>query len=354
MFVEGPPSPGFAAPQGHATGDNNHNKGFTPRSRQNSGVFNRDENNTMVRSLHTGRRPPQRSRTTHEHIPSGPQVLTLTVTTSHSRPHTPGAADISPAALVKGREAQSASVPTVEQQTEGTDAVTDLQRPARRLKLGKPRRSYSVMDYEPVLPPWQRRTAPGARLTFTGLPTEMLYAFFDFLDPIDATCLGLANKQLYAIHRRLHGSVPLSVRRDGPNELEWAWHRAAYPAPEPALCALTPCYVDDYDKAAVAAPAVMGNQQHLTALRVRGKGLCRKCGVSRCELHKHIVEWMPAEYEYCSVRDQFVPSPEGKDVAAAKKSCYRSNPTNNSRCGRHRVARRREEAGRSSSSAVAA
>lgn len=267
-----------------------------------------------------------------------------------------------PVALVKGREAQSVSLPTVEQQqqqTEGIDAVTALQPPARRPKLGKPRRSYSVMDYEPVLLPWQRRTAPGARLTFTTLPTEMHFAIFDFLDPIDATCLGLASKHLYAIHRRLHGAVPLSVRRDGPNELEWAWHRAAYPAPTPALSALTPCY-DAGDKA-VAAVAVNNapvpppgsqQQQHLTALRVRGKGLCRKCGVSRCELHKHIVEWMPAEYEYCSVRDRFVPSP-GRE-AATKSSCYRSNPTNHNRCGRHRVVRRREEAGRSSSSAVGA
>lgn len=329
LFVEGSQSQGFAPSVGHATGDSNL-KGFTPRSRQNSGVFNRDDINAMVRSLHNGRRLPQRSRTTHEHIPSGPQLLAFTVTPTHSRPHTPGpmtSADISPAPVVKGREVQSASLPAVEQQqSESIDSVAALQPSSqRRPKMGKPRRSYSVMDYEPVLP-WQR-PAPGA-LTFSTLPAEMHFAFFDFLDPIDATCLGLTNKHMYSIHRRMHGSVPLSVRRNGPNELEWAWHRAAYPAP-PELT-MTPCKA--VDQAAASS--------HLTALRVRGKGLCRKCGVSRCELHKHLVEWMPAGYEYCSVRDRFVPSPQGEEADARKKSCYMSNPTNHNRCGRHRPKRR--------------
>ncbi|CAN8105860.1 unnamed protein product [Discula destructiva] len=329
MFVEGPQPSGFASSKGHATpGDNNH-KGFTPRSRQNSGVFNRDDHNAMARSLHSGRRPPQRSRTTHEHIPAGPQVLTFSVAPSPSRPHSP-TPGFSPAAVVKGREAQSVSFPSTEQQqTESADLVTALQpSQQRRPKLGKPRRSYSVMDYEPVLP-WQR-PAPGA-LTFSTLPAEMHFALFDFLDPIDATCLGLTCKYMYSIHRRMHGSVPLSVRRDGPNELEWAWHRAAYPAP--SELAMTPCKPPSPPTAAAAAAGP------LTALRVRGKGLCRKCGVSRCELHKHIVEWMPANYEYCSVRDRFVPLPAG-EAEALKKSCYMSNPTNSNRCGRHRVKRR--------------
>ncbi|KAJ4396276.1 hypothetical protein N0V93_000495 [Gnomoniopsis smithogilvyi] len=325
MFVEGPQSQGFSSQQSHASADLNH-KGFTPRSRQNSGIFNRDEHNLLVKGLHNGRRPPQRSRTTHENIPTGPQVLTLTMAPTQPRPRTPSSGrpvELTPAAAAKGREAQSASVPEVEQQqSERSDVVAALPPQRRRPQLGKPRRSYSVMDYEPVLP-WQRPTY-GA-LTFSSLPAEVHFAFFDFLDPIDATCLGLTNKHFYSIHRRLHGSVPLSVRRDGPNELEWAWHRAAYPTPS---LAMTPCSADMGNKAA----------SHLTALRVRGKGLCRKCGVSRCELHKHIVEWMPPNYEYCSVRDRFVPAPD----AEAKKSCYMSNPTKTNRCGRHRVKRRED------------
>lgn len=325
MFVEGPQSQSFASTQSHVTGDTNH-KGFTPRSRQNSGIFNRDDHNTMIKSLHNGRRPPQRSRTTHENLPAGPQIFTLTMAPSQTRPHTPSfetPVEFLPAAAVRGRESQGVSLPTVEQQqSENSDSIAALPPPQqRRPQLGKPRRSYSVMDYEPV-PPWQR-PAYGA-LTFFSLPAEIHFAFFDFLDPIDATCLGLTNKYFYSIHRRMHGSVPLSVRRDGPNELEWAWHRAAYPTPS---LAMTPCSVDvGKDKAT----------SHLTSLRVRGKGLCRKCGVSRCELHKHIVEWMPPDYEYCSVRDRFVPSP-GEE---ARKSCYMSNPTKTNRCGRHRVKRR--------------
>lgn len=327
MFVEGPQSQGFTSSQSHATGDVNH-KGFTPRSRQNSGIFNRDDHNTMVRSLHSGRRPPQRSRTTHENVPAGPQVLTFTMASSQARPQPTSSvtpAELSPAAAVKGREVQRTSLPTAEQQqSENSDSITALPHPQRRRpQLGKPRRSYSVMDYEPVLP-WQRPTY-GA-LTLSSLPAEMHFAVFDFLDPIDATCLGLTNKHFYSIHRRMHGAVPLSVRRDGPNELEWAWHRAAYPTPS---LALTPCSADMSSNKAAS---------QLTALRVRGKGLCRKCGVSRCELHKHLVEWMPPEFEYCSVRDRFVPTP-GED---ARRSCYMSNPTKTNRCGRHRVKKRED------------
>lgn len=327
MFVEGPQSQGFASSQSHVPGDMNH-KGFTSRSRQNSGIFNRDEHNVMIKSLHNGRRPPRRSRTTHENIPTGPQVFTFTMGPPQGRPRTPSSgpsAEVLPAAVAKGREAQSISTPKMEQQqSESSDSVAALPPPQRRRpQMGKPRRSYSVMDYEPVLP-WQRPTY-GA-LTFSSLPAEVHFAFFDFLDPIDATCLGLTNKHFYSIHRRMHGSVPLSVRRDGPNELEWAWHRAAYPTPS---LAMTPCSVDVGSNKAAS---------QLTALRVRGKGLCRKCGVSRCELHKHIVEWMPPNYEYCSVRDRFVPSP-GEEV---KKSCYMSNPTKSNRCGRHRLKKRED------------
>lgn len=353
MFVEGVGSQGLASSQGHTNGDVNH-KGFTPRSRQNSGLFNRDDHNAMIRSLHNGRRPPQRSRTTHENIQTGPQVLTIMMASSHlsqPRHHTQTAltpAQVSAAAASQETKAQSASVSTLEQpSSETSDSVAPLAQLPRRPKLGPPRRSYSVTDYEPVPP--EQRPAVGA-LTLTTLPSEIHFAIFDFLDPIDATCLGLTNRHLYAIHRRMHGSVPLSVRRDGPNELEWAWHRAAYPTPSMSALPLCPSSSSSSSSpssspsaaaAAVAAVAVAANDDkktaagHLAALRVRGKGLCRKCGVSRCELHKHIKEWMPAEYEYCSVRDMFVHTP-GEE---ARPHCYMSNPTNSTRCGRHRVRR---------------
>lgn len=309
MFVEANQVQGFAPSSGHATGEGNI-KGFTPRSRQNSGHFTREDHNAMMRNLHLGgRRPPQRSRTTHEQIPNGPHVVT------YAKPETPTPAPVSAAKTPPEEQAQPAADVTPEAQ-ESADSITPLgqenNRPShpRRPKLGAPRRSYSVMDYEPVPPEQQPASGP---LTLSTLPPELHFAIFDQLDPIDATCLGLANRHFYSIHRRMHGSVPLSVRRDGPNELEWAWHKAAYPSP-----AVSPSTTNTLD---------------LAALRVRGKGLCRKCGVSRCELQKHIRDWMPENYEYCSVRDKFVSKP-GEE---AKAHCYMSNPTNTTRCGRHRL-----------------
>lgn len=332
MFVEGDHSQGFASAQGHAPGDVNH-KGFTPRSRQNSGLFSKEDHNAMMRSLHTGRRPPQRSRTTHENIPAGPQVLTFTMAPPQPpQPRSQAPASIPAVAAAKETKVQSASVSTpLQQDQETSDSVGPLARShhPRRPKLGAPRRSYSVMDYEPV-PPEQRPSS--GPLTLSTLPSELHYALFDFLDPIDATCLGLTNHHFYEIHRRMYGSVPLSVRRDGPNELEWAWHRAAYPNPSiPMSMAMTSATMGTAGSGCGGGSS--DKASHLAALRVRGKGLCRKCGVSRCELHKHIVEWMPADYEYCSVRDKFVPRP-GEE---ARAHCYMSNPTNTTRCGRHRV-----------------
>lgn len=326
MFVEGDHA------QGHASGDVKP-KVFTPRSRQNSGLFNKEDHNAMLRSLHNGRRPPQRSRTTHENIPAGPQVLTYSMAPAQPRYPTP--VSVPAAAAAKETKAQSASLSTPQQQEQETsDSVGPLARSQhpRRPKLGAPRRSYSVMDYEPVPP--EQRPASGP-LTLSTLPSELHYTLFDFLDPIDATCLGLTNSHFYTIHRRMHGAVPLSVRRDGPNELEWAWHRAAYPSPAIPMSMAMTSTMGTAGASCGSGGGSSDKASHLAALRVRGKGLCRKCGVSRCELHKHIVDWMPANYEYCSVRDKFVPRP-GEE---ARAHCYMSNPTNTTRCGRHRIKR---------------
>lgn len=306
-------------------------KGFSPLSRQNSGLFTREEQ-VLARNPHTARRLPQRSRTTHEHIPLGPQILTFTrpqPPQQHASTSTvPTQNTVGAAAVAEGEKAQNASVPTPDAQNvqnESADSVTPLEssRPpqARRPKLGPPRRSYSVTDCEPVPP--EQRPSSGA-LTLSTIPAELHYAVFDFLDPIDSACLGLTNSHFYAIHRRMHGSVPLSSRRDGPNELEWAWHLASRPIAG---------HHGGSTSAATTNTLGAGDKASLASLRVHGKGLCRKCGVSRCELHKHIREWVPETHEYCSVRDKFVPKP-GED---ARAHCYMSNPRNTSRCGRHRL-----------------
>jgi hypothetical protein len=165
------------------------------------------------------------------------------------------------------------------------------------------------------------------------LPPELHFAFFDFLDPIDSTCLGLTNKHFYAIHRRLHGTVSLTVRRDGPNDLEWAWHLAGN------LVRKNPSVVMNSTDAAAAEAALQGlgekEKKALSQLRVRGHGYCRMCGVTRCQLHKHIQEWMGEGLEYCSVKQKFGPvAPEG-----SKSYCYMSKPGDARRCGRHYVRR---------------
>lgn len=195
----------------------------------------------------------------------------------------------------------------------------------RRPPLPPPRRSYSVMDCEPE--PQIHRLS--SRMTLMDLPVDLHYAMFDFLDLIDSTCLGLTNKHLYAIHRRMRGTVALSTRRNGPNELEWAWHFAGalslVPTPPQAVVAPN-----------TATTSSQQQQQHdgaaaLSKLRVRGQAYCRKCGVTRCELHKHIQEWMGDAYEYCSVKQKFGPvASEG-----AKAFCYMSKPGDPHRCGRH-------------------
>ncbi|KAK7424410.1 hypothetical protein QQZ08_008669 [Neonectria magnoliae] len=177
-----------------------------------------------------------------------------------------------------------------------------------RPKLPPPRRSYSVMDYEPI-PPGQPQ--PPKDFTLLDLPSELHYAIFDFLDPLDSVCLGLTNPNFYEIHRRMHGTVPLSSRYSGPNDLEWAW-RGAGPLVHPK------------DRTAAKENA-------MEQMRVKGQVYCRKCGISRCELHRHIKGWMGEGYEYCSIKEVYG-KPAGED---AKQYCYMKSPKNPHRCGRH-------------------
>lgn len=190
------------------------------------------------------------------------------------------------------------------------------------------------MDYEPL--PHHHRPPPqgSGGLSLMDLPGELHYAIFDYLDRIDSTCLGLTNKHFYAIHRRMHGSVPLSSRRDGPNELEWAWHlhiaqKAIGAAGRTRALFLTP---DDSGEAGTQEQKEK-EKKALSKLRVKGQAYCRKCGVCRCELHKHIQDWMGEGMEYCSVKQKFGPVA----LEGAKPFCYMSTPRDPTRCGRHRV-----------------
>ena len=177
----------------------------------------------------------------------------------------------------------------------------------RRPKLPPPRRSYSVQDYEPV-PPGQ--PMPGKNYTILDLPSELHYYIFDFLDPIDSVCFGVTNSNFYEIHRRLHGTVALSSRYSGPNDREWAW-RGAGPL------------VHRGDRQA--------RENALEQMRLKGQVYCRKCGISRCELHRHLKDWIGENIEYCSIKDIY-----GKPAAEdAKPYCYLKSPKHPNRCGRH-------------------
>lgn len=154
--------------------------------------------------------------------------------------------------------------------------------------------------------------SPKRRLVFLDLPTEIHLSVLDLLDRIDSTCLGLTNHYFYAIHHRRHGAVPLSAGRDGPNDLEWAWRFATRPL----------CEAKSGEK-----PARRNEETPEGAERPR----CRMCGVTRCELARHVRDWMPDGLEYCAVSDRYGPPAS----SGASSYCRKWSPRHRRRCGRH-------------------
>ncbi len=184
-------------------------KGFVSSGRQDYAITREEYRMKELSQYREAKRAPRRSQTHHNY--QIPQAPTVTLHTIHQQPRVPE----------KYRD--DAAPASGQHQRDAGDLARQEQRATRRRPtLGQPRRSYSVMDYEPI--PHHHR--PSARMTLLDLPSELHFAIFDFLDPIDSTCLGLTNKHFYDIHRRMHGTISLSARRDGPNELEWAWHLA--------------------------------------------------------------------------------------------------------------------------------
>lgn len=284
----------------------------------------------------SGVRAPRRSQTHYEYqLPSPPATLTIRTIRELPQEHQPNepapTTSTHPASVVSSAGPRSSEQASPHRAAPAVASAAQQQPPpaVRRPPLPPPRRSYSVMDYEPM-PHHHRPSARG--MTLLNLPKELHYAIFDFLDPIDSTCFGLAAPQLYAIHRRLHGTVPLSARRYGPNELEWAWHLAGGPPTISPLSKTQPPLPAPSSSVERAEDRKENNG--LVKLRVRGQAYCRKCGVCRCELHKHIQGWVGEGLEYCSVKQKFRPeAPEG-----AKPYCYMSMPKDPSRCGRHHAA----------------
>ncbi|OIW29152.1 hypothetical protein CONLIGDRAFT_578185 [Coniochaeta ligniaria NRRL 30616] len=290
-----------------------------PGTPQGGMAFDREEHRLKEMSLlrdHT--RSPRRSHTFQDY-----QIPTPTSFSVHTLRQQPQEVHVQPA-----------TPPTPSQTPDTPPEQQRLARPARPA-LGPPRRSYSVMNYEPL--PHHHRPPPRGSdgLSLMDLPGELHYAIFDFLDPIDSTCLGLTNKHLYAIHRRMHGTVPLSTRRDGPNELEWAWH-LHIAAKGSAVDRNPAVFVTEDGSGQAKTREEKEKEKHMLAkLRVKGQAYCRKCGVCRCELHKHIQDWMGEGMEYCSVKQKFGPVA----LEGSKPFCYMSMPRDPTRCGRHRVRR---------------
>ncbi|KAG5960141.1 hypothetical protein E4U58_004739 [Claviceps cyperi] len=202
-----------------------------------------------------------------------------------------------------------------------------------------PRRSYSVTDQEP-----EPQHAHAPKTThLLDLPPELHYQLFEYLDPLDGACFGLSHPHLYAIHRRKNGSVPLHSRYPGPNDLEWAW-RGAGPLLRRGNCpsrdSSSSSSASSASSASAASAALVNGLSHakdtpcsraLEKLQIQGQVYCRKCGISRCELHRHLRDWMGHGYEYCEIRKVYGQR-AGKE---AKPYCYMSSPRNRYRCGRH-------------------
>ncbi|KAF2967618.1 hypothetical protein GQX73_g5960 [Xylaria multiplex] len=232
--------------------------------------------------------PPRRAFTTANYLLPTPPI---------SRAATPS---VSPQESVDGdSDSQTHLTPPRSPYLSPSGTFHRLPQPAHR--------SYSVMDYEPI--PFTH--LPGTKLQLSHLPVELHYALFEFLDPIDSVCLALTSRHFYAVHWNMHGKVSLAVRREGPNDMEWVWRHAG-----PFL---------------LNHPNGVTKQNSLAMLSPRGQVYCRKCRTERCELHKHIKEWIGGGLEYCVVTEKFGP-PAYND---AKGFCYRSSPRHPNRCGRH-------------------
>lgn len=302
-----------------------------------SGVMSREEHAQRIKELNVKRgitRTPRRGWSMTEYQGDGSAPLPPHTYTTFERRQ----ASIPENAPLPSSAASSSSSTTPAPSLCGTPEPEVTQMPPRpRAVPPPPRRSYSVTDYEPPPP---NQPQPSSRMTLVDLPSELHYLVFDHLDPIDSVCFGLAHPRLYAVHRRLNPRpVPLSSRYSGPNDMEWAW-RGAGPLVRPKKPSPTPSYSSSSSSSSASSSPSTSSPSTPTTdvdpardvarMRVRGQVYCRKCGVSRCELHRHLRGWFPGR-EYCEIKEVYGPPAP----ADAKPYCYMSSPKNPQRCGRH-------------------
>ncbi|KAL2886678.1 hypothetical protein HOO65_060508 [Ceratocystis lukuohia] len=364
----------------HST--HNHGHGHGLRHTQTSNLACIQESGSVPphtaaerRAIKAGVRRPRRSQSLSEYDNEQPPVRHLylpTLAPTLASPTTP--APVSASAIPRGDLVLSSVQETASSPAElslvaqatppppDTAAATLALRMVRPKPRKPPRRAFSLMDDEPIV----HTHRPSELISLLDLPKDVLYLIFDFLDPIDSVCFGLASRAFYPIHQRLNGRVSLASRRHGPNTLEWAWRGAGslrHPGLSPPQSPM-PLNSEPHGNSAPSTPTTAKAPQgssfpglrrsqtasttsstssrssdqpespsvaNFAAIRLDGQVYCRKCGTSRCELHSHLKQWMGSEMEYCSVSCRFGrPAPPG-----AHEVCYRRSPKNPSRCGRH-------------------
>ncbi|KAK1452811.1 hypothetical protein CCUS01_10685 [Colletotrichum cuscutae] len=164
-------------------------------------------------------------------------------------------------------------------------------------------------------------------LTITDLPPELHHSIIDFLDPIDSTCLGLASRYFYTLHRRRHGTVQLATRRPRPDHREWARRSASALSAFRSIDATTAMIVTD-----PTDDATLANEQPISHPQPRPPSCCAKCGLERCELQRHIRDWFPPDHEYCTISEKYVRLGLHREE---EEFCHRRSPRNSSWCGKH-------------------
>ncbi|KAK1705022.1 uncharacterized protein BDZ83DRAFT_551909, partial [Colletotrichum acutatum] len=162
--------------------------------------------------------------------------------------------------------------------------------------------------------------------TITDLPPELHHIIIDFLDPIDSTCLGLASRYFYTLHRRRHGNVHLATGRPRPNDQEWAWRSASALSVVKSINTTTATATTAADDTPLANERPISYPQPMPLFR------CEKCGLERCELQRHIRDWFPRDHDYCTISGKYMRLGSHREEAGF---CYRRSPRKPSLCGKH-------------------
>lgn len=157
------------------------------------------------------------------------------------------------------------------------------------------------------------------RTLLLDLPPEIYGMLFQVLEPIDAICFGLTCSKLYTILPQKHIKTPLTRRCISTNIHEWIWRDLRH---------LSQMRLLAQERQEPGGHAIGTCNERPQA---KDERCCQKCGISPCELYRHIDSWMGHDYEYCEVTQRFGrPAPKW-----GQPDCFMSKNINNHHCGRH-------------------